>query len=158
MISGEGHTTVTAWWSLGILIYEMLFGTTPFYNKKKNRMYELIQWGEIRYPKDIKVSNEAYDVINKLLAKNPEKRLGAHGLEEIKKHPFFGILNFDDFTKKKLNPPFKPNIKDKNDISNFDEEFLSMDTKESPVGEWVHEYQDWFTGFTGNEDEQEDTK
>ena len=121
-------------------------------------MYELIQWGEIRYPKDIKVSNEAYDVINKLLAKNPEKRLGAHGLEEIKKHPFFGILNFDDFTKKKLNPPFKPNIKDKNDISNFDEEFLSMDTKESPVGEWVHEYQDWFTGFTGNEDEQEDTK
>ena len=69
MISEEGHTTVTDWWSLG---------TTPFYNKKKNRMYELIQWGEIRYPKDIKVSNEAYDVINKLLAKNPEKRLGAH--------------------------------------------------------------------------------
>ena len=57
-----------------------------------------------------------------------------------------------------MNPPFKPSIKDKNDTSNFDEEFLSMDITESPVGNWVHEYQDWFTGFTGNEDEQEDTK
>ena len=158
MISGEGHTTATDWWSLGILIYEMLFGATPFYNKKKNRMYELIQWGEVKYPKDINVSSEAYDVINKLLAKNPEKRLGAHGLDEIKKHPFFGTQIFDDLLKRNLNPPFKPSIKDKNDTSNFDEEFLSMDITESPVGNWVHEYQDWFTGFTGNEDEQEDTK
>lgn len=156
VVSGEGHNCITDWWSLGILIYEMLFGTTPFFNKKKNRMFELIQWGEIKYPKDINVSHEAYDVINKFLNKDPTKRLGAQGLSEIRKHPFFGTLNFDDLRKKTLNPPFKPNLKDKNDTSNFDEEFLNMPITESPVGEWVHEYQDWFSDFTKNEDEVEE--
>ena len=51
MITHEGHTIMSDWWSFGILIYELLYGITPFFNKDKNRMYELIEIGELKFPK-----------------------------------------------------------------------------------------------------------
>ena len=160
VITHEGHTFMCDWWSFGILIYELLYGNTPFYNVDKNRMYDLINTGSISYPKFIqiegenkprnyKVSEDAKNLINKLLEKDPGTRLGRKGLKEIKKHPFFSGVNFDDLQKKKHKAPFKPTI-DKDDVTNnFDEEYLTMDVSESPVADWSKEdeYNNWFVKF-----------
>ena len=160
MITHDGHTFMTDWWSFGILIYELLYGYTPFYNVDKNRMYDLITTGSISFPKFIqiegetkvrnyKVSEDAKNLINKLLEKDPGTRLGRKGLQEIKKHPFFSGINFEDLKKKKHKAPFKPTI-DKDDVtSNFDEEYLNMDVSESPVADWSKEdeYSNWFIQF-----------
>ena len=112
MITHDGHTFMTDWWSFGIFIYELLYGNTPFYNVDKNRMFDLITTGSISYPKFIqiegeekprnyKVSDDAKNLINKLLEKDPGTRLGRKGLNEIKKHPFFSGISFEDLKKKK---------------------------------------------------------
>ena len=89
-------------------------------------MYEMIQNSAVKFPKRITLSNEAKDIIQKLLEKNPKKRLGAQkGLEEIKNHPFFAKINFNDVEQKKLKAPFIPEIESDKDVSNFDEEFTS---------------------------------
>ena len=58
MVTHEGHNIMSDWWSFGILIYELLYGITPFFNKDKNRMYELIEIGELKFPKTIKIGEE----------------------------------------------------------------------------------------------------
>jgi serine/threonine protein kinase len=156
MVSHEGHTIMCDWWSFGILIYELLFGITPFFNLDKNRMYELIEVGELKFPKTIKIgedikpikiSEEAKNIISKFLEKNPGTRLGKNGLKEIKTHPFFGSINFETIKNKKVKAPFKPSIIEDDLTSNFDEEFTSMTTAESPVAEWISKYQDMFDDF-----------
>ena len=165
MITFAGHTRMTDWWSFGILIYELLYGNTPFFNLDKNRMYDLINSGSISFPKFItidekavnyKVSEDAKNLISKLLEKDPGTRLGRNGLKEIKKHPFFGGINFDDLMKKKIKPPFKPKVS--SDINsctnNFDEEYLNLEKSESPIGEWAKdsEFQAIFDKFNEPDD------
>ena len=153
------------WWSFGILIYELLYGITPFFNKDKNRMYELIETGELKFPKTItiedvtkplKVSEDAKNIITKLLVKDPGSRLGKNGLNEIKSQSFFGNFNFDMVMNKKLKSPFKPTINDDDLACNFDEEYTSMTTEESPVAEWISDYQEWFNEFDKDQDDQND--
>jgi serum/glucocorticoid-regulated kinase 2 len=165
MIAQEGHNIMSDWWSFGILMYELFYGITPFFNMDKNRMFELIEIGELKFPKTIKidgntkplkVSEEAKNLITKLLEKNPGSRLGRTGLNEIKSHPFFGNLNFDHIKMKKLKAPFKPTVSEDDLACNFDEEYTSMTTDESPVGGWISEYQEWFNDFEKSDDEQDD--
>ena len=144
------------WWSFGILLYELLYGNTPFFNQDTNRMYDLIKSGAIAFPKFInmngkekkyKVSDDAKDIISKLLEKDPGIRLGRKGLKEIKKHPFFSSIKFDSLQKKKIKAPFIPKIDENNEFENFDEEYLNLDIKESPVEKWLSEYENWFDRF-----------
>ena len=156
MICREGHTFMCDWWSFGILLYELLYGNTPFFNQDVNRMYDLIKSGAIAFPKFInmdgkekkyKVSDDAKDIISKLLEKDPGIRLGRKGLKEIKKHPFFSSIKFDSIQKKKIKAPFIPKIDENNEFEYFDEEYLNMDIKESPVEKWLSEYENWFDRF-----------
>jgi len=160
MITYEGHTFMSDWWSFGILIYELLYGNTPFYNVDKNRMFDLITTGAVSYPKFIqiegelkprnyKVSEDAKHLINKLLMKDPGARLGTKGLNEIKKQSFFSGISFEDLKKKKHKAPVKPKIDKEDETKNFDEEYLDMEIEESPVGDWCKsgEYNNWFAGF-----------
>lgn len=105
----------------------MICGLPPFYNDNLDRMYELIELAEIKFPKKINISKDAQDIICKLLDKNPNTRLGRNGLSEIKSHPFFTTLDFDLIFKKKLNAPFKPTVEHDKDVKNFDEEFTTED-------------------------------
>jgi len=66
IITGEGHNRSADWWSFGILIYEMLCGIPPFYNENIERMYELIKLAELRFPRKIKISSDAQDIITKV--------------------------------------------------------------------------------------------
>ena len=169
MVTFEGHSFMTDWWSFGILLYELLYGITPFYNIDKNRMFDLITTGSISYPKFIqiededkprasKVSEDAKKLISKLLEKNPGDRLGRKGLEEIKKHPFFGGMSFEDLKKKKKTAHFKPTFSANDPTSNFDEEYLQMDKNESPICDWSKEdqYCNWFVNFENATEEVND--
>ena len=136
IITGEGHNKAADWWSYGILIFEMLCGIPPFYCENTERMYDLITNAELRFPKRIQVSENAKDLIKKLLIKQQDKRLGANkGFEEIKTHPFFQGFDFDALLAKKLEAPFIPVLKDKLDVGNFDEEFTSEEIATSVIPE-----------------------
>ena len=170
MINYLGHTVMTDWWSFGILIYEMLYGFTPFFNLDKDRMYDLIINGSISFPQyfnssnengekiiEYKVSDEAKNLINRLLEKDPGKRLGREGFEEIKKDPFFYGINFDGLKNKKHKALFIPNINENDLTNNFEEEYLNLDIEESPVGNWIenNEYNTIFQNFETKEEKDE---
>ena len=168
MINYQGHTVMTDWWSLGILIYEMLYGFTPFFNLDKDRMYDLIINGSISFPEyytnnenneeenqiEYNISEEAKSLIIKLLEKDPGKRLGREGLEEIKKEPFFYGIYFDDISKKSYKALFIPDINEKDLTNNFEEEYLNLDIAESPVENWLKndEYSNLFQNFEDKEE------
>jgi serum/glucocorticoid-regulated kinase 2 len=81
MIIGNGHDQTVDWWTLGILLYELLVGIPPFFHRNKHRMYFLIKESPVTFPDKLKhgieVSPIARDLIKKLLDKNKKKRLGA---------------------------------------------------------------------------------
>ncbi|KAL2240107.1 UNVERIFIED_CONTAM: Serine/threonine-protein kinase UCNL [Sesamum indicum] len=105
VIRGEGHEFAVDWWALGVLCYEMMYGTTPFKGKNRKETFRKILLTE---PKFIGKPNALTDLIRKLLAKDPTRRLGyRRGAAEIKEHEFFRGLRWDLITEV-LRPPFLP--------------------------------------------------
>lgn len=132
-----GHDKAVDWWSLGVLMYELLTGASPFtVDGERNSQTEIsrrILKSEPPYPQEMTAS--AKDIIQSLLMKDPKKRLGCglSGTDEIKQHPFFQKINWNDLAAKKVPAPFKPVIRDELDVSNFAEEFTEMDPTYSPA-------------------------
>ncbi|OKL56302.1 Serine/threonine-protein kinase nrc-2 [Talaromyces atroroseus] len=93
VIQGCGHTSAVDWWTLGILIYEMLYGTTPFKGKNRTTTFSNILRNEVPFPEHggaQQISNLCKGIIRKLLIKDETKRLGARaGASDVKTHPFF---------------------------------------------------------------------
>jgi len=93
VIKGCGHTSAVDWWTLGILMYEMLFGTTPFKGKNRNATFANILRDDVPFPEHSgspQISNLCKSVIRKLLIKDENRRLGARaGASDVKTHPFF---------------------------------------------------------------------
>ena len=112
------------WWSLGVLGYEMLFGYTPFANENKRVLMMMISTCRVTFPRN--AQPDAVSLLSGLLNKDPKERFG---MEQIRNHPFFGGLNFDDVLQKKVNPSFVPVLFKKTDPINFSAEF----THENPV-------------------------
>lgn len=131
IISQTGHGKAVDWWSLGIMIFEMLTGSLPFNSSNRKVLFDRITYTELHYPK--RISPTAVDLLKKLFEKNPRKRLGSGKTDaaEIKSHPFFKNVNWDAVLQKKIKPPFKPPLFDKNDMQNFDKEFLCMALRHS---------------------------
>lgn len=93
VIKGCGHTSAVDWWTLGILIYEMLYGTTPFKGKNRNATFANILRDDVPFPEGSgapSVSNLCKSLIRKLLIKDELRRLGSRaGASDVKGHPFF---------------------------------------------------------------------
>lgn len=90
IITGLGHSSAIDWWTLGILLYEMLYGRTPFRGKNRQKTFANILHKDLTFPSSIPVSLAGRQLINALLNRDPGSRLGSNtGANEIKKHPFF---------------------------------------------------------------------
>ncbi|KAJ6227811.1 rho-associated protein kinase 2 [Anaeramoeba flamelloides] len=110
------------WWSLGVIMFEMLYGFTPFVSKtRKGTFQSIMNWKEnLIYPEDIPVSPEAIDLMTKLICE-PDDRLGKSNVEEIQNHPFFNDIDWTKIEKRELTPPIVPMIENEIDTQNFDE-------------------------------------
>uniref|UniRef100_A0A8C7PCN1 protein kinase C n=1 Tax=Oncorhynchus mykiss TaxID=8022 RepID=A0A8C7PCN1_ONCMY len=129
VLTETSYTRAVDWWGLGVLIFEMLVGESPFPGDDEEEVFDSIVNDEVRYPRFL--STEAISVMRRLLRRSPERRLGAgeRDAEEVKKHLFFRNMDWNGLLAKKVKPPFVPTIQDSNDVSNFDDEF----TSEAPI-------------------------
>lgn len=92
MLAKSGHSYQVDFYALGILLYELLFGRSPFYAPKKEDIFHAILHSEPKFPKTPPVSKEVKSLIKGLLAKNPNHRIGSlKGVREILSHPWFRI-------------------------------------------------------------------
>mmetsp|Transcript_23066 Transcript_23066/g.50346 ORF Transcript_23066/g.50346 Transcript_23066/m.50346 type:complete len:546 (+) Transcript_23066:298-1935(+) len=133
VVSGVGHGKEVDWWSLGILLFEMLVGLPPFYSENVNLMYEFIQKAELRIPSF--VSPEARIIITGLLQRDPIDRLGygKADFDEISRQEFFHDIDWEKLYRKEVRPEFVPRVKNSADTSNFDAEFTDEPVVDSVV-------------------------
>ncbi|XP_060768451.1 serine/threonine-protein kinase N2 [Neoarius graeffei] len=126
VLTDSNYTRAVDWWGLGVLIYEMLVGESPFPGDDEEEVFDSIVNDEVRYPRFL--SPESVSIIQKLLQKSPEKRLGAgeQDANEVKRHRFFQGVDWEALLAKRVKPPFLPSIKAPGDVSNFDEEFTRL--------------------------------
>ncbi|ROL50868.1 Serine/threonine-protein kinase N2, partial [Anabarilius grahami] len=129
VLTDTSYTRAVDWWGLGVLIYEMLVGESPFPGDDEEEVFDSIVNDEVRYPRFL--STEAIGIMRRLLRRNPERRLGSgeRDAEDIKKQPFFRNMDWDALLQRKVPPPFVPALTGKEDVSNFDAEF----TNEAPT-------------------------
>ncbi|KAG8421135.1 Serine/threonine-protein kinase [Metarhizium acridum] len=125
LLDESGYTKMVDFWSLGVLVFEMCCGWSPFYAEDTQQMYKNIAFGKVRFPRDT-LSQEGRNFVKGLLNRNPKHRLGAtDDAEELKRHPFFADIDWDILAKKLITPPFKPKLKSETDVSYFDPEFTT---------------------------------
>ncbi|KAF5922736.1 hypothetical protein HPG69_008110 [Diceros bicornis minor] len=121
ILQGLKYSFSVDWWSFGVLVYEMLIGQSPFHGDDEDELFESIRVDTPHYPRWI--TKESKDILEKLLERDPTKRLGVTG--NIKGHSFFKTINWTLLEKRAVEPPFKPKVKSPGDYSNFDQEFLN---------------------------------
>ena len=110
LLTGHGYTKTVDWWTLGVLLYEMLTGLPPFYDENTNEMYRKILSDPLHFPGPEIVPQAAKDLLEKLLDRDPQRRLGANGASEIKAHPFFTQIDWRKLLQRKYEPSFKPTV------------------------------------------------
>ncbi|PAV17117.1 AGC Akt kinase [Pyrrhoderma noxium] len=149
VLNGSGYNRTIDWWTLGVLLYEMLSGLPPFYDESPDVMYKKIVNNPLVFS-DV-VGSDARSILTGLLSRDPLKRLGVNGAEEIRKHPFFHKhIDFAKLLAKKIQPPFKPKVASAVDVSNFDEVFTSEEPLDSVVegSKLSDDVQEQFAGFS----------
>lgn len=133
IIKCKGYDKTVDWWSLGVLMYEMLSGKKPFYIPRGSALSLDF------FTKKVEMCNhfteEAKDLISKLLTVEPKNRIGygANGIENIKNHPYFANIDWEKLEERQIKPPFVPQIKGDTDVMYFDKMF----TTKPVAGSWI---------------------
>ena len=110
LLMNQGYTKTVDWWTLGVLLYEMLTGLPPFYDENTNEMYRKILEEPLKFPGSDIVPPSARDLLSRLLDRDPQRRLGANGAAEIKSHHFFTNIDWRKLLQRKYEPSFRPNV------------------------------------------------
>jgi len=121
VISGASQSSAVDWWTLGILIFEMLTGATPFKGTNSETTFSNIINHQVRFPDDIEISVDCKMIVKKLLRREADRRLGSEqGATEIKRQRWFNNINFDLIRNE--TPPIVPQMRDPYDLSQYTEE------------------------------------
>ncbi|PWZ02024.1 putative ser/thr protein kinase [Testicularia cyperi] len=118
VIKGCGHTSAVDWWTLGILIYEMIFATTPFKGTTRNETFSNVLRNEVHFPESTPISSFGKSLIRKLLIKDELKRMGSQsGASEVKQHKWFSNISWG--LLRNSTPPIVPAYSNGVDAVNF---------------------------------------
>lgn len=146
LVLGKGHNRGVDYWALGVLIYEMVVGHSPFAGSNQIDQMQIcrnIVKEKIMFPGW--VSSPCRDIISKLLERDLSKRLGlTHGgARAIRAHPYFAKLDWDAMLQKKITAPYKPKLSDPLDSSKFE----AINDKEEEAPAYKHEGYEWDKDF-----------
>jgi len=142
----NGYTKTCDWWSVGVIMFEMLVGYPPFCSDSPQETYwKVMRWKEeLKIPNEAVISPEAEDLIKRFICE-PEDRIGTVGTKQIKDHPFFRGTPWTSIRQTKA--PIDPGVKSIDDTSNFDK-FPESDKPEVD-GVALDKSKDWvFSGYT----------
>ncbi|RHN52264.1 putative protein kinase AGC-MAST family [Medicago truncatula] len=102
ILLGTGHAYTADWWSVGVILFELLVGIPPFNAEHPQTIFDNILNRKIPWPEvPDEMSLEAHDLIDRLLTEDPNQRLGARGASEVKQHVFFKDINWDTLSRQK---------------------------------------------------------
>ncbi|XP_072038563.1 cGMP-dependent protein kinase 1-like [Amphiura filiformis] len=143
IILNKGHDLSADYWSLGILMFELLTGSPPFTGPDPMKTYNIILKGMdmIEFPR--KITRNAGNMIKKLCRDNPMERLGyqKNGIKDIQKHKWFDGFNWEGLRRRTLPPPILPQVQNSTDTSNFDDYPPDTDpTPEDDLSGWDKEF------------------
>eukprot|EP00492_Amphilonche_elongata_P000386 TRINITY_DN1207_c0_g1_i1.p1 TRINITY_DN1207_c0_g1~~TRINITY_DN1207_c0_g1_i1.p1 ORF type:complete len:251 (+),score=19.43 TRINITY_DN1207_c0_g1_i1:532-1284(+) len=132
IVTGQGHGRGVDWWTLGILIYEMLASFPPFFDDEPIETYKKIIKCRIKFPRYF--SQESKELIKGLLRSKPVKRLGVlrGGARNIRKHSWYADFSWEQLNAFKMRPPIIPKVKGPDDIRNLINAKLTMTKTRSP--------------------------
>lgn len=133
ILLSKGHDKNADWWSVGILLYEMLTGQAPFTHANRQKLQQRIIQEKVKLPPYL--SSEVHTLLRGLLQKDPLKRLGSgpSGGDEIKKHKWFRSINWKKLDGREIEPKFKPDVSGKDCTANFDRCWTTMPADDSPA-------------------------
>jgi len=143
VLLNKGHGLAVDWWTLGILIYEMIVGYPPFLDEDPMGIYQKVLSGIVAFP--LHFNKDAKALVKKLVQADLGKRIGnlKHGAKDVKQHRWFKAIAWDDLFDKALNADYKPVVKGEHDTSHFDEypdseedQIQAVKDNEDPFSSW----------------------
>nr|XP_043617819.1 serine/threonine-protein kinase AtPK1/AtPK6-like [Erigeron canadensis]XP_043617820.1 serine/threonine-protein kinase AtPK1/AtPK6-like [Erigeron canadensis] len=145
ILLAKGHNKNADWWSVGILLYEMLTGKPPYTHSNRKKLQEKIINEKLKLLP--RLTGEAHSLLKGLLQKDPSSRLGSgpRGGDDIKGHKWFRTINWKKLELRELQPKFKPDVSGEDCTENFDKCWTAMPLDDSPAptptaGEHFHGY------------------
>jgi len=149
VIIRKGHNRSADWWSLGVVLYDMLNGGPPFTGKDRQEAKKAVCRGKLKLKSYFTFN--ARELMKALLNRQPNARLGAgpRDYHEIQEHPWFNEIDWVKMYNKELPPPFVPQLKSMDDTHLFDDIFTKEPAFDSPIQTPLsHTHQGAFEGFT----------